>query len=488
MNISNYYTHLKTRYKRLNCQTLSRNFIEIDKILFVESYSYCLFFLVDLISKLNFTFFSRKYHEKMLTYWNITVMLDYCGIVYSEKQIVMLEKLLNTFLKKYTTKIEPEFDVAKQEIPEILRKEKRLNESNEETDLHVKKCKDFENIALILNLIESENPIKSVIEEDQSNFEKFESEIQESVQEKKSKGPMPKNVPKSEPLKIGCSGGPSQKSDASTNNNRFRASKGINLFDGAAVPGEIDVESETNMVGKDSCKKLFNSEIIIKTTIHKTISPMDEVLLKNMDSREDFDKTKEYQNLVSPLKKPIKNYGNLKLNEDSQFPCKICQKYFEGLKALKCHILEEHSNIEHFSCSGCDIVFKSKPIMEIHQEFVHNCNPLEVETIKKQCIYCEKSFFGWKIVSHLKICEEVKNGCPKCDKVFDLKQGILARKALRDHIKNCHSTENKKSVLCELCGKSSANKRANTEHMKEFHIGDFFSYYIESLKLMSCCT
>ena len=410
----------------------------------------------------------------MLTYWNIGVMLDYCGIDYSKNQIVMLEKLLNIFLKKFTIKIEPEFVVAKQEIPELLRKEKQLDESLEETDLHVKKCKDFENIALVLNFMESENPMKSAIEEDQNNLEEFESKIQELVQEKKSKGPMPRNVPKSEPLKTGPSGGPSQlleKSYANTNNNRFHASKRINSFDGVAVPSEIDIESETNMVGKDSqCKKSLNSEIIIKTTIHKTISPIDEVKLKNRDSRED--KNLEDSTLLnSKVKKPITNYGNLKPNEDSQFPCKICQKYFTSLKELKSHILEEHNDIEHFSCSGCDIVFRSKPIMEIHQEFVHNCNPLEVETIKKQCVFCEHSFFGWKIVSHLKICEELKNGCPKCDKVFDLK-GIKARSELRKHIKNCQ-----KLILCELCGKSSANKRTNIEHMKEFHTGDFFQLH-----------
>ena len=43
----------------------------------------------------------------------------------------------------------------------------------------------------------------------------------------------------------------------------IKIAKRINLFDGVVVPGEIDVESETNMVDKDSCKKLFNSEIII---------------------------------------------------------------------------------------------------------------------------------------------------------------------------------------------------------------------------------
>ena len=95
-----------------------------------------------------------------------------------------------------------------------------MDESLEETDLHVKKCKDFENIALVLNFMESENPMKSAIEEDQNNLEEFESKIQELVQEKKSKGPMPRNVPKSEPLKTGPSGGPSQlleKSYANTN-------------------------------------------------------------------------------------------------------------------------------------------------------------------------------------------------------------------------------------------------------------------------------
>ena len=62
---------------------------------------------------------------------------------------------------------------------------------------------------------------------------------------------------------------------------------------------------------------------------------------------------------------------------------------------------------------------------------------------------------------------------PKCDKVFDLK-GLNGRKALRKHIKNCQWIENQKSILCELCGKSSADKSANIEHMKVYHTGDFF--------------
>ena len=371
-------------------------------------------------------------------------MLDCCDIDYTDKQVRKLEKLLNTFLKKYLISIKPEFIDTKQDIAEMLRKEKVFDESSENASLQVKKCKDFENIALTMKFMESKNPKETVITADQNNLEKFESEIEELKQEKKSKWPMPQNV------QI------------------------------IPVPNnicDIDVGSENNMIKKDSqCKKSFNSEIIIKTTIHKTISPMDEVRFKNMDSLED--KNKEYQNNfvdLSPLNNTVKkSFGNLKLTEDSQFPCKICPKYFTSLKELKSHILEEHSNIEHFGCSNCDIVFRSKAIMVIHQEFVHNCTAIEVATMKKQCILCEQSFFGWKIVSHLKICEELKNGCPKCDKVFDLKQGILARGALRKHIKNCQSIENQKSILCELCGKSCANKSANIEHMKEYHTGDFF--------------
>ena len=44
----------------------------------------------------------------MLKYWNISVMLDYCEIDYTEKQVMKLEKLLNTFLKKYIIKMESE--------------------------------------------------------------------------------------------------------------------------------------------------------------------------------------------------------------------------------------------------------------------------------------------------------------------------------------------------------------------------------------------
>ena len=59
----------------------------------------------------------------MLKYWNISVLLDYCEIDYTEKQVMKLEKLLNTFLKKYIIKIESERD-AQNEINEILRKQK----------------------------------------------------------------------------------------------------------------------------------------------------------------------------------------------------------------------------------------------------------------------------------------------------------------------------------------------------------------------------
>ena len=68
----------------------------------------------------------------MLKYWNICVMLDYCDIGYTEKQVMKLEKLFNTFLKKYLIKIEPELIEADKEIVEILRKEKEFDESNED--------------------------------------------------------------------------------------------------------------------------------------------------------------------------------------------------------------------------------------------------------------------------------------------------------------------------------------------------------------------
>ena len=115
----------------------------------------------------------------------------------------------------------------------------------------------------------------------------------------------------------------------------------------------------------------------------------------------------------------------------------------------------------------------------MHQELTHKCTPLEIETSKKQCPICEQTFFAKKVLSHLKNCEklakEMTNGCPKCKKVFDIR-GKHTRSTWQHHLKNCEKLfiENQKAILCELCGKSCAGKKANKDHMIEFHTGDFF--------------
>ena len=293
---------------------------------------------------------------KMLKYWNICVMLDYCDIGYTEKQVMKLEKLLNTFLKKYLIKIEPELINADKEIVEILRKEKEFDVSNEDESLQIKKCENFENVTLI----ESENTDETFVK--QEDFEEYEND--------------------------NC--------------------------------------QLTNVFGID-----YKSE------------------------RKEYDE-----------KYP-----------DKKYPCEICQKQCRGLKGLKTHIQTEHRDIAYFVCSICDLGFLSKPIMEMHQELTHNCTPMEVETIKKQCVLCEQSFFGKKILSHMKNCEktaeEMKNGCPKCGKVYSV-VGKYARQSWKYHVKQCKFVENQKSILCEFCGKSCAGKQANKDHMIEFHSGDFF--------------
>ena len=144
---------------------------------------------------------------------------------------------------------------------------------------------------------------------------------------------------------------------------------------------------------------------------------------------------------------------------------------------LKSHMQKEHKDIELFVCSDCDLVFRSKAMMEMHQELAHNSTPSEIETMKKQCFICEQSFFAKKMLGHLKNCEklaeEMKDGCSKCGKVFDIR-GKHARSTWQHHIKKCQFLENQKSILCELCGKSCAGKKANKDHMIEFHTGDLF--------------
>ena len=81
----------------------------------------------------------------------------------------------------------------------------------------------------------------------------------------------------------------------------------------------------------------------------------------------------------------------------------------------------------------------------------------------------------------------MKDGCSKCGKVFDIR-GKHARSTWQHHIKKCQFLENQKSILCELCGKSCAGKKANKDHMIEFHTGDLFqkqSIYILDNMLFS---
>ena len=309
----------------------------------------------------------------MLKYWNISVMLDYCEIDYTEKQVMKLEKLLNSFLKKYIIKIESERD-AQNEIDEILRKQKELDECNEDTDFEVKQCEDSKGITLIQSEKSGEKIVK------QEDIEEYEVD-----------------------------------------------------FDIC----DIDIKTDDDFVGK-----------------------------KIDDSR---------------------TRGHL----IPEVPCEICQKGCRGLKMLKSHMQKEHGDIELFVCSDCDLVFRSKAMMEMHQELAHNSTPSEIETMKKQCFICEQSFFAKKMLGHLKNCEklaeEMKDGCSKCGKVFDIR-GKHARSTWQHHIKKCQFLENQKSILCELCGKSCAGKKANKDHMIEFHTGDLFqkqSIYILDNMLFS---
>ena len=105
--------------------------------------------------------------DKMLKYWNISVMLDYCDIDYTEKQVMKLEKLLNTFLKKYIVKMESERDIQ-DDIDNILKKENESNECTEDTDFQVKHFEDSKGITLI----ESEKSKEEIIK--QEGIEEYE--------------------------------------------------------------------------------------------------------------------------------------------------------------------------------------------------------------------------------------------------------------------------------------------------------------------------
>ena len=110
--------------------------------------------------------------------------------------------------------------------------------------------------------------------------------------------------------------------------------------------------------------------------------------------------------------------------------CSLCNKAFDRLGSLKAHVRTIHEDLSPYQCDKCEKAFKSGPALRNHYIVYHE------EQKKLKCTYegCDKTFpNSVRLTSHL----------------------------------YSHARE---SIVCDLCGKSFADKKCLSTHLKYTHI------------------
>ena len=81
------------------------------------------------------------------------------------------------------------------------------------------------------------------------------------------------------------------------------------------------------------------------------------------------------------------------------YACKECNESYTLERNLKRHILEKHTQENHYQCEICDHSFNRKDNMLKHQRIQHNFDVKMVtlpgindEYLKQICQFCDKSF------------------------------------------------------------------------------------------------
>jgi len=122
------------------------------------------------------TRFKLRLGRKLLKMIQIKPLLDICGIVYSEKQLVLLQKNLLQLLKKVVEKITSERKVLD---------EKRVKTPPKRPEIHFiegkkyksRKCKDAEDIEIALKLIYQSKNEKKICEKEKDILKTFDANI-----------------------------------------------------------------------------------------------------------------------------------------------------------------------------------------------------------------------------------------------------------------------------------------------------------------------
>lgn len=125
--------------------------------------------------------------------------------------------------------------------------------------------------------------------------------------------------------------------------------------------------------------------------------------------------------------KPAKKKLKLKTDSSETFQCKVCEMHFLSLNSLERHIKQSH-DVKEFKC---------------------------------QHMFCVESFDTRQSLDEHFTANHSRSECPYCKK-------MILDAYYMQHVRDKHEEE-KRGIVCELCGKISLNKHRHTIHFQTAH-------------------
>ncbi|XP_035713062.1 gastrula zinc finger protein XlCGF7.1-like [Folsomia candida] len=182
--------------------------------------------------------------------------------------------------------------------------------------------------------------------------------------------------------------------------------------------------------------------------------------------------------------------------ERPRHPCSVvgCGKTFLGKSNLSAHFKAEHSQDQvRFTCTLCHKQLKTQQSLQFHiathtKERSYKCetsgrsftqegglNHHQTTHVEKsarqvfQCHLCPSSFtFRANLSTHMKNYHEnrkTQNQCHICDK------RLTTRRQLKTHLDLQHSTMQRPSYSCDICGFETKYRNNFNSHVKRVHEG-----------------
>ena len=350
----------------------------------------------------------------------IGILLDICGIIYTKEQLIKLENLVDSWMKK-------EINTSKDLLP-------NFTESREQNFLPCEVKKEQNSFAD--NDYSAENYVieKKVFEIKKEITTEYYRE-EENIEDAGSFEDNGKNEYLEVPINPNNFFPQTKYQDFWTKENKIKQTKN---------------ESKAKQAAKTS----FECKYCEEKTEYTTFGLL-EGHIKEVHSLFQCDECSKYS---GPTKELLEKH-KIRVHQKRQYVCRSCDLSFNNVGKIQKHMKLNHGKILDHFCTRCEEVYPTKSQLDKHFHSVHGNDK------KFQCELCDHISANAQNLKyhvntvHLKLKPYC---CEKCGKSF------VQKRRLEEHMINHHNPQ-EKSYICDLCGKSFASQSSLTSHRGEFH-------------------